>query len=200
MKRVWTLVCVFLMVLMVGGTVFAAANDNARFVALLEKANEYKGLEMTGEVVVFGFPIDMKVRQKGLKTKNITEVMGTGYIMSDGTDAYSWFSTDKSGEVIKGGGPAQSIGVDYNDPKYSFTFMGTSTVNGFECEKYAVKSGTATAGVIFLSTQYGVIIKSVVNDMEQSVKTIKEVELSDEEFVAPSNMKFVEVKAFSMPM
>ena len=44
MKRVWTLVCVFLMVLMVGGTVFAAANDNARFVALLEKANDYKGL------------------------------------------------------------------------------------------------------------------------------------------------------------
>ena len=197
MKKIFSVISIILVLFIASSAALAAEGDLLRLVSLVNKSKTFQGLEMTGQLRMFGFDFNAAIYQKGNDSITLAS-MGeiTGYVYNDGTNSYFWHDETVMAQVIRNSEPNMTYGVDYNDASATVRFIGIETINGFECERYDIRISGGSAITLYVSTRYGVIIRSNGRQIDQNILSVEEFPIQDGAFELPDYVRFFEVKSF----
>ena len=197
MKKVISVISIILVLVIASSAAFAAEGDLQRLVSLVNRSKTFQGLEMVGQLRMFGFDFNSAIYQEGNESMSFIS-MGeiTGYIYGDGNDSYFWHDETIMAQVIRNSEPAMTYGFDYNDTSATVRFIGIETINGFECERYEIRLANGSTIALYVSTRYGVIIRSNGRQIDQNILSIEEFAIPDGAFELPDYARFFVVNSF----
>jgi len=170
-----------------------AAPDKDRYLELFGKraaySLEYKytmmmDKEILGSAVVL-------VKGEKLYSANNTGGM-ISYMINDGKFMYMWSSMSNIGQKYDLSEPSKNQELtkeDILDADVQVKLLGKETVNGYLCEKAEIKV-EGEVQYHWISEKYGIIIRTIVENMQMDVTDIVEKNIPDSTFIPPANIDF----------